>query len=183
MVLLLQLAAAVDTVLVRNVPPARTAFEQVVHVASGLTSIIAFLLICVMLVGLVVIRQKAEEVKAKLDDLLDELKPMARNAAAMYDDVREVAKNVNEMVVESRDTVRTVNERVRTSVVTLSDRVDEMSALVGRVNASAERVATVATTTLAGLKVGARALGLGKKRKKKPAAAPAADRPRLRRRD
>lgn len=182
MYLLLQLAASVDTVLVRNVPPARTAFEQVVHVASGLTAIIAFLLICVMLVGIVVLRQKAEETKSKLDDLINELKPMARNAAAMYDDVREVAKNVNDMVVESRDTVKTVNDRVRTSVVTLADRVDDLSAIVGRVNASAEKVATVATTTMAGLKVGARALGLGKKRKKKVAAEPV-ERPRLRRRD
>lgn len=182
MYLLLQLAASVDTVLVRNVPPARTAFEQVVHVASGLTSIIAFLLICVLLVGIVVLRQKAEETKIKLDELINELKPMARNAAAMYDDVREVAKNVNDMVVESRDTVKTVNDRVRTSVVTLADRVDDLSKIVGRVNASAERVATVATTTMAGLKVGARVLGLGKKRKKKVATEPV-ERPRLRRRD
>lgn len=182
MYLLLQLAASVDTVLVRNVPPARTAFEQVVHVASGLTSIIGFLLICVMLVGFIVLRRKTEEVKDKLDDLINELKPMARNAAAMYDDVREVAKNVNDMVVESRDTVKTVNERVRTSVVKLSDRVDDLSEIVGRVNASAERVANVASTTMAGIKVGARVLGLGKKRKKKVAAEPT-ERPRLRRRD
>lgn len=171
---LLQLAAAADTVLVRNVPPARTAFEQVVFVASGLTSIFLFLAICMLLVALLVLRRKADEVHGKLDQLLAELKPMTA-------DVREVAKNVNAMVTESRDTVKVVNERVRTSMLALSDRVDDLSALVGRVNASAERVATVATTTMAGLKFGARALGLGRKRKKKRDAA--AERPRLRRRD
>ena len=34
MILLLQLAAAADTVLVRNVPPSRTVFEQIVFVTS-----------------------------------------------------------------------------------------------------------------------------------------------------
>lgn len=184
--LLLQLAAIADTVLVRNVPPARTGFEQLVFVVSGLTSIFAFILICMTVVGLLIVRAKAEEVKEKLDALMDELKPMARNAAAMYEDVREVAKNVNSMVDESRGTVDLVNQRVRSSVVQLSDRVDEMSEIIGRVNTSANRVASVATTAVAGVKFGARALGFGKrpkKKKAKPSRADAAERPRLRRKD
>lgn len=182
--LLFQLAAVADTVLVRNVPPSRTGFEQLVFVASGLTSLLLLLLVVLTLVGLLVLRRKAEEVHAKVDELLQELRPLARSAAGMYEDVREVAKNVNAMVDDSRDTVKVVNENVRRSVVGLSEKVDDLSAIVGRVNASAERVATVATTTVAGLKFGARALGLGKGRKaKKKARAEAAERPRLRRRD
>jgi len=184
--LLYQLAAIADTVLVRNVPPARSGFEQLVFVISGLTSILAFILICMSVVGLIVLRAKADEMKAKLEDLVDELKPMARNAAAMYEDVREVAKNINAMVDESRDTVDLVNKRVRNSVVTLTDRVDEMGEIIGRVNRSAERVATVATTAVAGVKFGARVMGFGKGRKAKlkaKARAEAAEKPRLRRRD
>ncbi len=180
--LLLQIAAAADTLLVRNVPPARTTFEQVVFVTSGLTSILAFLLICLTFVGLLVLRRKAQELHDKVDELVRELQPLARNASAMYEDVREVAKNVNAMVDDSRDTVQVVNRRVRDSVVTLTDRVDDLSAIIGRVNDSAERIAGAATTTMAGLKFGARALGLGKKRKKK-VRAESAERPRLRRRD
>jgi methyl-accepting chemotaxis protein len=184
--LLYQLAAIADTVLVRNVPLARSGFEQLVFVVSGLTSILAFILICMSVVGLIVLRAKADELKEKLEDLVDELKPMARNAAAMYEDVREVAKNINAMVDESRDTMDLVNKRVRSSVVTLTDRVDEMSEIIGRVNHSAERVATVATTAVAGVKFGARVMGFGKGRKAKlkaKARAEAAEKPRLRRRD
>jgi methyl-accepting chemotaxis protein len=162
MLLLLQLAAAADTVLVRNVPPARTAFEQIVFVAQGITSLLVLVLVAMTLISLLMLRAKADEVKDKLEELLDELRPMTRGAAAMYEDVREVAKNINEMVDESRDTVKIVNERVRKSAVTLSDRVDELSTIIGRVNASANRVASVATTTVAGIKFGARALGLGR---------------------
>jgi HAMP domain-containing protein len=182
---LYQLASLADTVLVRNVPPVRSVFEQVVFVTSGLTSILVFVLIGMIVVGLLVLRSTATKVLEKLEELMVELKPMARNTAAMSDDVREMAKNVNRMVDESRDTVRVVNDRVRSSVVTLTDRVDEMSELIGRVNRSADRVASVATTAVAGIKLGARALGLGKgrKAKKKAPRAEAPERPRLRRRD
>ncbi len=179
-----QLAAIADTVLVRNVVPTRTAFEQIVFVASGLTSILALLLALLLVVGLFRMRSTATEVLQQLEALLVELRPMARNTTAMSDDVREVAKNVNQMVDESRDTVRVVNERVRSSVVALTDRVDEMSDIVGRVNRSAERVAAAATSAVAGITLGARALGLSKGRKAKKAATPEApERPRLRRRD
>jgi hypothetical protein len=67
----------------------------------------------------------------------------------------------------------------------LADRVDEMSELLGRVTRSANRVAAVAGTALGGLKLGARALGLGrkKKRKKRPTRDGATERPRVRQRD
>ncbi len=192
---LLQLAAVAETLLVRNVPPVRTAFESVVFVTSGLTSIFAFLLIVLILVSLVVLRAKAEELRVRLEALLDEMRPMARNATAMADDVREMAKNVNGMVQDSRETVRIANERVRASVVNLTDRVDDLSGIIGRVNESAERVASVATTTIAGIKFGARALGLTKKKGRKAERRSRAEpeeeekeelpreRPRLRRRD
>jgi uncharacterized phage infection (PIP) family protein YhgE len=182
MILLLQLAAAdTDTVLVRNVPPSRTVFEQIVFVTQGMTSILLFLLVCVIVVGLLLLRARADQLEGKLDHLIDELKPMARNATAMSDEVREVAKNINAMVDDSRDTVTVINDRVRTAAAALADQVETLTGIIGSVNASAARMASVATTTMAGLKVGARVMGLGKKRKKKRADGD--DRPRLRRRD
>jgi len=61
----------------------------------------------------------------------------------------------------------------------------ELSELLGRVTRSADRVASVAGTALGGLKLGARALGLGrkKKRKKRTKQDASAERPRVRRRD
>ncbi len=183
--LALQLAAAADTLIVRNVPPVRTAFEQVAFVASGLTSILLLLMVAVLLVALVALKAKADAVQAKLEELLTELRPMTRSANAMAEDVRAVAQDVKAMVNESKDTVTEVNQRVRRSVTTLTDRVDDLSALIGRVNDSAERVAKVATTTVAGIKAGARVLGLAKAAKKKRKAVAREDddeRPRLRRR-
>lgn len=160
----LQAAAAAETLYVRNLPPERTTFETLAFIASSLNSIIALLLVVVALVSLLVLRRKAEELGEKLQALLTEMRPMARNVNAMSDDVREVAKNVNGMVDDSRVTVRVANERIRASVVNLTDRVDDLSEIISRVNHSAERVASVASTTMAGIKFGARALGLTRKK-------------------
>lgn len=192
--LLLQAIASSDTLLVRNLPPERTTFESIVFVVSGLNSIIMLLLVVLALVSLLVLRKKAEELGDKVQALLEEMRPMARNVNAMSDDVREVARNVNGMVDDSRETVRVANERIRASVVNLTDRVDDLGAILARVNDSAERVASAATTTMAGIKLGARALGLTKKKGPRvdrrqgrrdagEREESARERPRLRRRD
>jgi len=178
--LLSQLATAADTIVVRQVPPIRTTFEQVAFVASGLTSILALVLVVVAIVALLTLRRKADEMKVKVDEILVELRPLARNASAMYSDVREVAQDIKEMVEESRETVKSTNERVRKSVGTLTHRVDQLSSMIARVHDSAEAVAGVATTALGGLKLGARAVGMGKRKKK---SVPPTERPRLRRKD
>lgn len=188
--LFLQLTAAADTLLVQQLPPIRSTFEEVVVVASGLTSILTLVLLVVLLVMIASLRAKAKGTKERLDELLSELRPMAASATEMYKDVRAVAAAANEMMSESRETVVAVNERVRETVDTLADRVDEMSALIGRVSRSAERVATVASTAIGGIKLGARALGFGRKKKKKKRSRQvraverdATERPRVRRRD
>lgn len=186
--LLFQLAAAADTLLVRQVPLARTGLEQFVFVVSGLTSLMALVLVVVAIVLLLSLRSKAEETRGKLDELLAELRPLTKSANAMVQDASLVARNVNEVVERSRDTVKYADARVRKSVTALTDRVDDLSDLLGRVNVAAERVETVATTTVAGIKFGARALGFSKKgKRRKKGATPAkkvpAERPRLRRQD
>jgi hypothetical protein len=65
--LLQQLAAAADTIFVRQVPPVRTLFEQVAFVASGLVSVLLLVLLGLLLVSLGAMRRRAEEMRHKLD--------------------------------------------------------------------------------------------------------------------
>lgn len=181
---LFQIVSTADTLIVRQVPVVRSLFEQVVFVASGLTSILVLLLLLALLVALGALRSKAKETRRKIDDLLAELRPLATSATAMFEDVREVTAAANEIVDDSRDTVRSANRRVRRTVRGLTERVDEMSAIIGRVNRSAERAATVASATLGGIKLGAKVLGFGRRKKKRVRAeARAAERERMRARD
>ncbi len=156
-------AATADTVLVRQVPPVRTAFEQLVFVASGLTSILTLLVVLVILLMLVGMRQAAKALHAKLEEVLTELRPLTQNANAASQDLREATAMAKEMVAESRETVAMANARVRETVEDLSDRVAELSAIIGRVTRLATRIGAVASTAIGGLKAGARLMGFRRK--------------------
>lgn len=177
--LLLQIAAAADTLIVRQVPSVRTGFEEFVFIVSGVTSLLALLLIGATLFLLASMRQRFAETSAKVDELLAELRPLTHSANVMVEEVTAVARDVQTLTDESRDTVRIANRRVRRSVRLITGRVNDLSALIGRVTDSATRIEQVATTTVAGIKFGARALGLSKRRRKSKAA----ERPRLHQRD
>jgi methyl-accepting chemotaxis protein len=163
--LLFQIGAAADTLIVRQLPPVRSTFEQIVFVASGITSILLLGLLVVVLMGMVALRNKTEDLRQKVDDLIADLRPMATSATATAEEVREVAAKLNTMVDDSRDTVRVVNSRVRKSTRVMATRVNELSELIGRISRSAERVSAIAGTAMGGLKFGARARGLGGKKK------------------
>lgn len=179
-----QLAAAADTVLVRQVPPVRTAFEQIVFVASGLTSILTLLVVLVILLMLLGMRAAAIALQAKLDEVLVELRPLTQNANAASADVREAAAMAKAMVAESRETVAMANAQVRHSVTELTERVNELSGMVAKVTRAATRVASIASTAIGGIKAGAKIFGFGKKKPKPSARGVVArdERPRLRRR-
>ncbi len=182
-----QTPAIADTVLVRQVPLATSAFEQIVFVASGLTSILTLMVVVLVLLMLIGMRAAAKALGDKLDEVLLELRPLTQNANAASADVREAAATAKAMVVESRETVRDMNARVRETVENLSARVDDLAEMLGRINRAAERVAGVAGTALGGIKAGARVFGVGRQKKPAKKASPPRDeredRPRLRRRD
>ena len=178
----LQLAAVADTVLVRQVPPVRTAFEQLVFVASGLTSILTLLVVLVILAMLLGMRQAAIALHRKLEEVLAELRPLTQNANAASQDVREATAMAKAMVAESRETVALANARVRETVEELTARVDELTTMIARVTRMAARIGRVATTAVAGLRAGARMMGFGGKRKPAATEREREERPRLRRR-
>lgn len=179
----LQLAAAADTLIVRQVPAIRTGFEQFVFVLSGVMSLLAVLLLAVTIWLILTLRARTQETRAQVDALLLEVRPLIAKAGTLIDDASAAARNAIAIVERSSATVKFADARVRRSVTTLADHVDEVSALIGRVSQAASRVESVATTTVAGLKFGARALGLSRRKKRKPSKQRASGRPRLRRQD
>lgn len=110
---LLQLTAAAETLLVRPVAPHRTAFEQIVFVTSGLTSIAALVLCVLAIVALIALRRQSRVMEAQLSALVDELRPLAQSASAAAADVRKVTEKVEAIVEDSRQTVAAVNATVR----------------------------------------------------------------------
>jgi hypothetical protein len=142
MSLLLQLAAAADTVLVRNVPPvAHGRSSRSSSSPQVMTSILLFLLVCVIVVGLLLL------LRAKADELRGQAGSPDRRAQA---DGAQRDGDVEPRCAPSRRTstrwwptrvtpLHVINDRVRASAVKLDRRGRSTSAaMVGSVNASAE---------------------------------------------
>jgi hypothetical protein len=64
---LLQAAAAHDTVIMRQVPPVRTWFEQVVFVASGISTLLVLVLIAGLVMAMFAIRRSVQRAHEALD--------------------------------------------------------------------------------------------------------------------
>lgn len=64
---LLQAVAAHDTVITRQVPPVRTWFEQVVFVASGISTLLVLVLITGLVVAMFAVRRSVQRAHAALD--------------------------------------------------------------------------------------------------------------------
>jgi methyl-accepting chemotaxis protein len=180
--LLFQAAAAHDTVLMRALPPVRSGFEQVAFIASGLTSILALVLVVLLIAGLFVLRSAARTAGTRLDALLHDLQPLVQQALAASESVRATADVLHREVTSVHESVQEATTRVRKTVGDLADRVDNFNALLGKVHDRADEVVDVATTAIAGLAWGARALKSRRKKRKRarisePTPAPDLDEP------
>ena len=61
-----------DTLLVRPLPPVRSAFEQLVYVASGLTSILTLLLVVALVIALLAVRRAVQRAHDTFERRLQE---------------------------------------------------------------------------------------------------------------
>ena len=147
-----------DTLLVRPVPPIRTAFEQSVFVAQGILVIFAVFLIPLSMYGALEMRKSALAAAERLDALLAELRPLATQVKETSVAVKETADMIRTDVAMVHDTVQVATDRVKQTVVQLADRVDDFNDLLGSVHEKASMAIDVAGTAMSGLAWGARAL-------------------------
>ena len=151
-------AGARDTLLVRPLPPIRTTFEQVVFVASGITSVLTLLLVVALLVALIWLRRSLTAVGAKLNALSLELHPLLQQATAASQSVKQTSDLIREDVSTMHEAIHETSARVRETVGNLADRVDDFTDLLGKVHHTADSVVDIAGSTIKGLAWGARAL-------------------------
>jgi HAMP domain-containing protein len=146
----------VDTLLVRQVPPDRTGFEQVVFVAAGLAQVVT--LVVVVLLAVIFFRMwKAQQaMQEQLRRLSEQVDPMIASATAAAENVRDLTEAVKDNAVAAADALSNATERVRDSVSGIADRIDDFGALLGRVTDKAEAVADVAEAAVSTFKAGRR---------------------------
>lgn len=160
--------AAADTVIVRQVPPIRTGFEEAIFVAAGLAQVVT--LVVVVLLALIFHRMwKAQQlVHEQLARLTSKVDPMIASATSAAENVRVLTDVVRKDAVLAAEALSDATARVRDSVSGIADRIDDFGELLGRVTGKADAVADVAGAALHTIKWGARVLRPESGRKRRP---------------
>ena len=150
--------AAADTMLVRQVSPDRSGFEQVVFVAGGLSQIVT--LVVVALLAVIFFRMwKAQlAMQEQLSRLASKVDPMIASATTAAENVRVLTDVMRKDAVAAADALAEATGRVRDSVGGIADRIDEFGALVGRVTQKADAVADIASAAATTIRAGSRLL-------------------------
>ena len=119
---LVQAAAAHDTLIVRQVPPVRTPFDEVVSIASGLSTLLILLLVAGLVLAMLAVRRSVKrahealdrrvaEFGKRLDDFNELLEKVHRKADAIVevggmaaDGIKWGAKKMRERQAAAEDT-------------------------------------------------------------------------------
>ena len=159
---------AADTLMVRQVPPIRTGFEETVFVAAGLAQIVT--LVVIVLLALIFRRMwKAQQlVHEQLVRLTSKVDPMLASATSAAENVRVLTDVVRKDAVLAAEALTEATGRVRDSVSGIADRIDDFGDLMGRVIGKADAAADVAGAALDTIKAGARFLRPQEGRKRRP---------------
>ncbi len=154
MIPILQIVA--DTLIVRQVTPLRTGFDEVVFVAAGLAQVVT--LVVVVLLSVIFFRMwKAQQaMQEQLGRLTSKIDPMIASATAAAENVRELTDAVKQDAMAAAESLSNAAARVRDAVSGISDRIDDVGAVLGRVTEKAEAVADVAGAAVSTFKAGSR---------------------------
>jgi methyl-accepting chemotaxis protein len=166
----LQAAASIalphDTLIVRTVSPERSTVEHLFFWASGLTSILALVLLAALIAWVIWLRRALADAGRRVDELFDELRPMIQQAGDVSTRISKTVDLVHDEVVLVKAGVHESSERVKHTVGELADRVDDFNELLGKVHRHADSVVTVAGAAVEGLAWGADKLRERKSRKR-----------------
>lgn len=165
---LTQAAAALphDTLIVRSVSPDRSTAELIFFWASGLTSILALVLLATLVAWVIWLRRALGDAGRRVDALFDELRPMIKQANDVSTSISKTVNLVHDEVVLVKAGVHESSERVKHTVEELADRVDDFNELLGKVHSHADSVVTVAGAAVEGLAWGADKIRQRKSRKR-----------------
>jgi uncharacterized protein YoxC len=153
---LLQVATAPhDTMIVKQVLPARGIFEQITAVASAIITIAFVALLIVALPVAWHLRKMYRKVNHLLDRIHGDISPLMHHLSAIADNVNFVTASLRADVQKVNATIATANERVQDAVSVTEDRLQEFNALLAVVQEEAEQVFVSTASAVRGVRGGA----------------------------
>jgi uncharacterized protein YoxC len=154
----LQVAAASDTVLFRQVGGEPTGFEKVASIASGLVSIAILVLTVFLVPAAWNFRRSYAKISSMLDKVYADINPITRHLSSIADNLDYITTSIRVDVQQVNQTVAAATERMHRVMELSERRVKELNALLQVVQEEAEDTFVSAAATLRGVRAGAGAL-------------------------
>ncbi|KPK79533.1 MAG: hypothetical protein AMS25_12335 [Gemmatimonas sp. SM23_52] len=127
--------------------------------------VIQALAVLVLGVGMIMLARALRRIKRSLDKVDNALDSIGRDARPVLDRARAVGENLNFIVMSVRkevehasETISRANERLEAALDVADDRVQELGALIQVVQGEVEDTLLTATSTLRGIRTGAKLL-------------------------
>jgi uncharacterized protein YoxC len=155
--LLLQVAAARDTVFTQALPPDRGWFEQLTAIAGGLMTIALLVLAVALTPAAWSFRKSYKKASALLDRIYGDINPLMRHASSIADNVDYVTTALRSDVQRVNATIAAANQRINQAVQITEHRLNELNALLSVVQQEAEQLFVGTAATVRGVKTGAAA--------------------------
>ena len=160
---LLQVRAAADTLLFRQVGSTPSVFERVASVASGLMSIALLALTVVLIPAAWNFRKSYKKVNELLKRIYGDINPLMRHASTIADNVDYITTSIRTDVQQLNATIATANQRLHQAMAITEQRLQEFNALLQVVQEEAEGMFVSTASTVRGVRTGAAAFrdGIG----------------------
>jgi uncharacterized protein YoxC len=158
---------AADTVIARIVLPEPSWFEQVIGVASGILTLLPFVLLVVAIWVALKVRDSFERARESLTEVRADIRELIGAANRISEDLAGVSQSVRSSVDTLNETVTYTNTRARHAVSRLADRVDAFNDALEVVQEDTQSVIVTALSALRGLRAGVAAMRKPTKRRRR----------------
>lgn len=156
--LALQLPAAAETTLVRQVGSEPSLLDQVTSVASTVLTI-AFLVLTVSVVPAAWnFRKSYARINELLDRVYGDVNPIMRHASSIADNVNYITTSIRVDVQQINQTIASANARLTQAIAMTEDRLREVNALLTVVQEEAEDMFVSTASAVRGVRAGASVL-------------------------
>ena len=156
--LALQLPAAGDTLLMKQVNSEPSLLDQVTSIATTVLTL-AFLVLTVALVPAAWnFRKSYARINELLDRVYGDINPLMRHASSIADNVNYISTSIRVDVQQINQTIASANARLTQAIAMTEDRLREVNALLTVVQEEAEDMFVSTASTMRGVRAGASVL-------------------------
>jgi uncharacterized protein YoxC len=156
--LLIQLATAPETTLVKQVAAQKGWFDQLTAIASGLVSISLLVLTVALVPAAWNFRKSYKKVNDLLDKVYADVNPLMKHASTIADNVDYITTSVRVDMQRVNQTIAAANQKLREAVDLTESRLQEFNALLKVVQEEAEETFVSTASVVRGVRKGMAAL-------------------------